>query len=185
MQNLLEAGNCIKVQGINNRNKQKSKLCVENAENKENVKTVSSPVVPVAQFEAFNVYDDEKQTRHRKLKQNDLSNIYKGTNEDRFITKKELVDLTMRMQDVEEFPKMKKNPNANHHDNSMSLDKSFEGDTNKENEYISKFNSDRDRFFEVEEYRSLIYQYLRQKEVSFFFFFIYNSMYSFKLIFEF
>lgn len=165
----MEAGNCIKVQGINNRNKQKSKLCAENAQNKENVKTVSSPVVPVAQFEAFNVYDDEKQTRHRKLKQNDPSNIYKGTNEDRFITKKELADLTMRMQDMEEFPKMKKNPSVNDPDNSVCLDKSFEDDTNKENEHTSKFNSERDRFFEVEEYRSAIYQYLRQQEVSYFF----------------
>lgn len=140
------------------------------------------PVVPVAQFEAFKVYEDNetkinKELRNRQKKTKDkenFSNIYKGTNEDRFVTKKEVKNK------LQEDPKLSELLNINNDvqtvdsplsdlekftDSPMSIEKSL-----TENiivPEIAKGKTNKDVFFEMEEYRKDIFAYLLEREVGY------------------
>lgn len=122
-------------------------------------------MVPVAQFEAFKVYEDEDQfiplARMRKPKPNDLSNVYKGTSEDKFVTKKEAAEMQRIKQDEMKAIAAKKLKN-----HLMSLEMNGETDQNENESEIAKSKNNKDLFFEMEEYRFEIYQYLREHEVS-------------------
>lgn len=142
-------------------NRQNAKSCEENVHNKQNLKNLVAPVVPVAQFEAFKVYEDEEQenTRLRKPK-NDLSDIYKATNEDRFLTKKEALEMVKNKErELLKFKVTEESP--------MSIEKSFKTEVNDENKVVT-CKSTKDLFFEMAEYRSNIYYYLREREVRIF-----------------
>lgn len=141
----------------------------ENARNKENnVKNKSTVgdkkvVVPVAQFEAFKVYEDEEQQQLQQQQQvaeppqqpqqpqpkpkqpkhvaNNPYSIYKDQIGNRFITKTELAEI-------------ERNPKGENVEPQEEIVTSCGG-------------SSKDHFFDVEDYRAVIYQYLRQHEVSF------------------
>lgn len=162
----LESSNVAKSSNENACNKDKPKTSNENAQNKENLKK-SAPAIPVAQFEAFNVYEDDSaciQVRQRKLKENDISNIYKCTDQDRFITKKELVEMAKNNQDVQ-IPRLKGLVLDDKDESPMSIEKSFEIENIIKTDVIVKSKSNKDIFFEMEEYRGIIYRYLREREV--------------------
>lgn len=144
----------------------------ENARNKENARTKAvankdndkKVVVPVAQFEAFKVYEDEETQqqpqppRQPKPVENDPYNIYKEQIGNRFITKKELAE-------IEGKPKPKQ-------PSPMSIEKCENVAPMLEADILIPSRSSKDIFFEVEEYRASIYQYLREHEVSIFVFFL-------------
>lgn len=141
----------------------------ENVRNKENnVKNKTTVgdkkvVVPVAQFEAFKVYEDEEQQQLQQQEQqvaelpqpqapqpqprqpkhvaNNPYSIYKDQIGNRFITKTELAEI-------------ERNPTC-------------ENAEPQEEIVASGGGSSKDHFFDVEDYRTVIYQYLRQHEVSF------------------
>lgn len=140
-----------------------------------------APIVPVAQFEAFKVYEDsddkinkELLERQRKRKDKDnFSNVYKGTNEDRFVTKKEvksklqqdpkLCELLNINQDIPpadspltEIDKFTAAP--------MSIEKSLCDNVIVSD--IAKSRTNKDVFFEMEEYRNDIFAYLLEREVN-------------------
>lgn len=151
----------------------------EEALNKQNIIKPPPPIVPVAQFEAFKVYEDEEpaeRIRQRKLKEDDLSQVYKDTNQERFYTKREVLE--MRKQKEEQtanVPKRKQSLVPEDLNSPMSIEKS-EAKKNDENEVVVKVKSNKDHFFEMEDYRADIYKYLREREVSRFVFkcFVYN-----------
>lgn len=138
-----------------------------------------APVVPVAQFEAFKVYEDsndekinkELLERYKKTKDKDgYSNVYKGTTDDRFVTKKEVKH---KLQNDPEFSELlnvqKKNVPSinisdlqNFNDSPMSTEKLESENVISE---IAKSKTNRDAFFEMLEYREEIYNYLREREV--------------------
>lgn len=136
----------------NARNKEnaRSKLVV----NKENDKKL---VVPVAQFEAFKVYEDEEQQQQKppprlpKPVENDPYNIYKEQIGNRFITKKELAE-------IEGKPKPKQ-------PSPMSIEKCENVEPKIEAGVLTPSRGSKDIFFEMEEFRASIYQYLREHEV--------------------
>lgn len=148
----------------------------------ENIYTKSisnkpTPIVPVAQFEAFKVYEDSNEERidrelreiQRRRKDKDpFSHIYKGTADDRLVTKKEAMEMLQneRPADVvtvassaSEIEVMFGSP--------MSIEKV--NDENDSQGAIVKSLSTKDLFFEMEEYRSDILLYLREHEVSTYF----------------
>lgn len=145
-----------------------SKVLGENARNiketanskpvaKQNDKKV---VVPVEQFEAFKVYEDEEQLQWKqkpprlpKPAKNDPYIVYKEQIGNRLITKKELAEMERKLKPKEPSP--------------MSVEKCENWPEKVENEIVLASRSSKDIFFEVEEYRSTIYQYLREHEVSF------------------
>lgn len=148
------------------------------------------PAVPVAQFQAFKVYEDieiEKELRERQKRnrhKDDLSNIYKGTDEDRFVTKKEAKE-RLKVQEVAGLSAFEpRSPLATpkDQDSPMSVEKSVmdEHDTCS---IIAKSKTCRDTFFEMAEYRNEIFIYLKEQEVIWLFvpFFI-NLIYYFFVV---
>lgn len=131
--------------------------------NKENIKSKQilddndkKVVVPVAQFEAFKVYEDEPTSQAPKLPKhvdNNPYNIYKDQIGNRFITKTELAEIEGKPKPKEPSP--------------MSVEKSENVEPKEPTEVVTSSRSSRDIFFEMEEYRASIYQYLREHEVSF------------------
>ncbi|XP_060532142.1 cyclin-A2 [Cylas formicarius] len=125
---------------------------------KENRKNIVNPIVPVAQFEAFKVYEDvsyeDRMAKiEEKLKAKSKSMVYKGTMEDRFYTKKEIVEMERKglippaelPEDEEEVLSL------------MNIERSVEAAR-------EQIKSDND-FFIIEEYSLEIYQYLREHEL--------------------
>lgn len=133
----------------------------------ENKKNLVAPVVPVAQFEAFKVYEDDEYMARidQKLRLLSKSNVYKGTAEDRFITKTELAErekkrIIEKNQEIENEAPVQ--PPTQDQPVPMSITKA-----NDENQIILKnVSRTKDLFFEVDEYRDDIYAYLREHEVS-------------------
>lgn len=149
-----------------------SKVLEENVNNKENAKNKQALkendkklVVPVAQFKAFKVYEDEEKQQqlqqpsvHQPPKlpknvENDPYSIYKDQIGNRFITKTELAEIEGKPKPKEPSP--------------MSIEKCENVEPKLQTEIITAGRSSRDIFFEMEEYRASIYQYLREHEVSF------------------
>ncbi|XP_018329929.1 cyclin-A2 [Agrilus planipennis] len=184
--------------------------------NKQNIQKLPPPVVPVAQFEAFKVGEDSKENdlekkleecQRRRKNRDPYAEIYKGTAEDKFITKKEWLEMeAKRKQELEqkrqlqieairkqkeadaqsrkeeEEEKLKalhalkvasdknlKSPIIESIDagSPMSIEKSLTDDLQNENklnrEIIAK--TSRDLFFEMPQYRTDIYLYLREHEL--------------------
>lgn len=145
-----------------------------NAGNKENVaKGDKKVVVPVAQFEAFKVYEDDEQPRQQyeqqtrpplqmpsklpKSVENNPYKIYKEQiGENRYVTKVELAEIARKVA----MDKVRAACSP------MSIEQQCEENV-KPGEIVASRNS-KDIFFEMEEYRASIYQYLREHEVSFF-----------------
>ena len=147
---------------------------VKNAQNNENKKNL---VVPVAQFEAFTVYeDDDHQARiDERLRLISKSNVYKGTAEDRFITKSELAEIA-RQKNIEKLKEVAKLPvlepkyedikEESGVETPMSIEKvNDENNSQLAEQIIMKNAHSKDIFFEMEEYRDDIYAYLREHEV--------------------
>ncbi|XP_044256129.1 G2/mitotic-specific cyclin-A [Tribolium madens] len=139
---------------------------VENGQNNENKKNV---VVPVAQFEAFTVYeDDEYRARiDERLKLISKSNVYKGTAEDRFITKTELAEIE-RKKNLEKMKEILEIPAplvGRESDIPMSVEKSDVENVELKEKAVTKSTNARDVFFEMEEYRDSIFAYLKEHEL--------------------
>lgn len=133
-----------------------------NSQKENNRKNIVNPIIPVAQFEAFKVYEDaayeEKLARiEEKLKARSTSNVYKGTAEDRFYTKTEVAEMERKgiippKQEYKSMPSPVPCP--------MSVEHNYE------NEYPKELRgSEKEDFFAMEEYSSDIYKYLREHEL--------------------
>jgi cyclin A len=140
----------------------------ENVQNNENRKNV---VVPVAQFEAFTVYedDDHRARIDERLRLISKSNVYKGTAEDRFITKTELAEIE-RKKSLEKMEELAKAPPIESDfekepETPMSIEKFNDENCQLAEEVILKNVNEKNVFFQVKEYRDDIYAYLREHEV--------------------
>lgn len=155
---------------------------IEKNERFKEKKNLVNPIVPVSQFEAFKVYEDkDKNYEERmarieeklksKIKTTGIVQVYKGTAEDRFYTKTEVAELERKKLE-EDAAKGIFHPITGF-DNSpsptpMSVEKSFDEEMITAEEVLLRgAKSTKDIFFELEEYRSDIYNYLREHEVSF------------------
>ncbi|XP_972623.2 G2/mitotic-specific cyclin-A [Tribolium castaneum] len=136
---------------------------VENGQKNENKKNV---VVPVAQFEAFTVYeDDEYRARiDERLKLISKSNVYKGTAEDRFITKTELAEIE-RKKNLEKLKEITAPQLKRKSEIPMSIEKSDVENIELKEQTVSTNTNARDVFFEMEEYRDSIFAYLKEHEL--------------------
>jgi cyclin A len=140
----------------------------ENVQNNENRKNV---VVPVAQFEAFTVYedDDHRARIDERLRLISKSNVYKGTAEDRFITKTELAEIE-RKKSLEKMEELAKAPPIESDfekepETPMSIEKFNDENCQLAEEVILKNVNEKNVFFQVKEYRDDIYAYLREHEL--------------------
>lgn len=161
---------------------------LKNVENndtdKENRNQIVNPIVPVAQFEAFKVYEDRiiedpahlenlaaiDEKLKSRMKPNRIIEVYKGTSEDRFYTKSEVAELE-RLKKEEDakrgvshpFKDLVRSPEPS----PMSVEKVFDENrvVTAEDVIIRGVKSPKDLFFEMEEYRDDIYRYLREHEV--------------------
>lgn len=143
---------------------------VENGQNNENRKNV---VVPVAQFEAFTVYEDDEHRAKidQRLKLISKSNVYKGTSEDKFITKTELAEME-RKKNLEKMkqvlnipatiPQILKEPEI-----TIITEKLDDDNVQVDEKSIKKSTNAKDAFFEMEEYRNEIFSYLKEHEVEY------------------
>ncbi|KAJ8922769.1 hypothetical protein NQ315_007804 [Exocentrus adspersus] len=147
---------------------------------KENRKNLVNPIVPVAQFQAFKVYEDkayEERMREieeklkRKIKPSTtLVQVYKGTSEDkRFYTKTEVAELERKQVEEDAAkgvyhtkpPLLLDSPSVMFIENSSALDVS----PNIVETVLRPSKSNKDIFFEMEEYRNDIYKYLLEHEL--------------------
>lgn len=144
--------------GLNN---QQPKIFAKDAQDKENysksqvsTKSIVNPVIPVAQFEAFKVYeDDEKYARiEERLKAKSTCNIYSGTAEDRYLTKTEVAE--MRLKGLLPVPKPAPCP--------MSVEKHFD---ETEECKLDPESKEQDELYSLTEYSMDIYKYLREHEL--------------------
>ncbi|XP_066245550.1 G2/mitotic-specific cyclin-A [Euwallacea similis] len=124
----------------------------------DTLKNIVNPIIPVAQFEAFKVYEDstyeDKCARiDERLKAKSTCNIYKGT-EEKFVTKTEVAE----MERLGLIPKP--SPLS-----PMSIEKSFEIDCKENISQLAKNDDENGDFFAVTEYFTEIYQYLRAHEM--------------------
>lgn len=136
-------------------------IIAKDAANKENysqpqasTKSIVNPVIPVAQFEAFKVYeDDEKYARiEERLKARSTCNVYSGTAADRYLTKTEVAELRLKGL----LPKPKPAPCP------MSVEKDFvETEECKEQPELKE----QDELYSLTEYSMDIYKYLREHEL--------------------
>ncbi|GJQ83950.1 hypothetical protein Trydic_g8688 [Trypoxylus dichotomus] len=132
-----------------------------------------TPMVPVAQFEAFKVYEDNaderidqqlREMQRRRKDKDPFANIYKGTAEDRLITKKEaneilanqarqtgVVTVASSAPDIETI-----------FGSPMSVEKI--NDENDARNAVVKSKNFKDLFFELADYRDDILSYLREHE---------------------
>lgn len=170
-------------------NKLNVKNSLKNAENndadKENRKQIVNPIVPVAQFQAFKVYEDrimddaDYQERmaaideklKSRMRPTGIIQVYKGTAEDRFYTKAEIAQLEKlkKAEDAKRgvthpFKALVNSPEPS----PMSVEKIFEDNHVTAEDVIIRGvkKSPKDLFFEMEEYRVDIYKYLREHEVN-------------------
>ncbi|CAH1963548.1 unnamed protein product [Acanthoscelides obtectus] len=143
---------------------------------KENQKNLDNPIVPVAQFEAFKVYEDdsfdERMARiDEKLKQmakkNGIIDAYKGTAEDRFLSKTEAAAIIKKKREEQDAARKNLELLRSQGSSPMSV-----GKPNDEN--MAEMDDDslfwgrktvKDVFFDMEEYREMIYKYLREHEL--------------------
>ncbi|XP_022920154.1 G2/mitotic-specific cyclin-A [Onthophagus taurus] len=131
----------------------------------------SVPVVPVAQFEAFNVYEDiidEKRTeRQRKRKEKDIyCNVYKGTEEDRFVTKKEVKEMAARLQQqalLNPEEEVRVSVSDRELERIIASPMNIEKGANKKLDKTINRTA-KDYFFECIEYRGSILEYLCERE---------------------
>nr|CAH7722226.1 unnamed protein product [Callosobruchus chinensis] len=140
---------------------------------KEKNENPENPVVPVAQFQAFKVYEDdgyeekmaiiEAKLRKMNNKKKGYIDVYQG-NEERFYTKKEAAEIRKRIMAeraaAEEAAKLLLPVRSPMSDQNRT-------DENEEETDDSIFwerKSVKDAFFDVEEYRETIYKYLREHE---------------------
>lgn len=164
---------------------------IENVKNKENIlkdqkaksendnfKNIVNPIVPCNQFKAFKVYEDENYTERlarideklkNKAKHSNLQ-VYKGTTEDsKYYTKNEIAELERKSEEessnsiLENTSKIESAKNIIL-DNQI-LDISIEEKNGKDAILVGEKRL-KTLFFELEEYRSDIYLYLREHEVS-------------------
>lgn len=140
---------------------------------------------PVAQFEAFKVYEDDPVQQARlaaideklksRMRPTGIIQVYKGTAEDRFYTKTEVAQLEKlkKAEDakrgvVHPFRDLVRTPEPS----PMSVEKVFDDENNEvtaEDVIIRGVKSPKDLFFHLEEYRGDIYKYLREHEVIFYY----------------
>ncbi|CAH1105304.1 unnamed protein product [Psylliodes chrysocephalus] len=163
---------------------------IENVKNKENIlkdqkaksendnfKNIVNPIVPCNQFKAFKVYEDENYTERlarideklkNKAKHSNLQ-VYKGTTEDsKYYTKNEIAELERKSEEessnsiLENTSKIESAKNIIL-DNQI-LDISIEEKNGKDAILVGEKRL-KTLFFELEEYRSDIYLYLREHEL--------------------
>nr|CAI5852421.1 unnamed protein product [Callosobruchus analis] len=144
----------------------------ENDCSKENRKNLVNPIVPVAQFEAFKVYEDDgydermariEEKLKKRIKKSGLVQVYKGTAEDRFYTKTEVAALERKKREEEAAAKALLTPVSS----PMSIEKTNDENVSDSDDSLfwGRQSSIKDIFFEVEEYREIIYTYLREHEL--------------------
>ncbi|XP_050300043.1 G2/mitotic-specific cyclin-A [Anthonomus grandis grandis] len=122
----------------------------ENQQINKDLKNFVNPIIPVAQFEAFKVYEDEEKLARieEKLRSKSTYNVYKG-NEERFFSKTEVADM-QRKGIIPKPPSPVPSP--------MSVERSC---------YRAVWTDEEDdhEFFNMEEYGEDIYKYLREHEL--------------------
>lgn len=119
--------------------------------------------------------------RTRRHKEDIYSNVYKGTEEDRFMTKKEVKEMAARLQQQASLSTAEDRPVSVSSDldfdrvmnSPMSIEKIIT-DTMERNEQNDRTN--KDEFFKVPEYRNNILSYLRDREVCIYEVFLYRSL---------
>ncbi|KAG5895620.1 hypothetical protein JTB14_017729 [Gonioctena quinquepunctata] len=145
---------------------------------KENRKNLVNPIIPVAQFEAFKVYEDQgyedrlaliEEKLKSKTRHTGLSQVYKAA-DDTIFSKIELAELERKKRLEEEAAKnvfQQKNESGDISMSSpMKIDQSFDENMQQSEYVLLRGNkSTKDIFFEMEEYRVDIYKYLREHEV--------------------
>ncbi|KAL1509076.1 hypothetical protein ABEB36_003874 [Hypothenemus hampei] len=147
-----------------------SKLHVNHQQNKENWgnilkentrKNIVNPIIPVAQFEAFKVYEDEEKLAkiEERLKAKSTSNIYTGT-EERYVTKREVAE--MERQGLIPKHVIQDSPISS----PMSVEKEFDDQESSFKENLQPVEKEVDDEFSMEEYSVEIYKYLREHEMS-------------------
>lgn len=131
----------------------------ENISHKEKRKNIVNPIVPVAQFEAFKVYEDEEiAERYRKSNKSNMCKIEEG----RLRIKSDTTENEPKTKQIEGAESPKRCPAVQ----PMSTDKNVDDSMQLAEEAILKNSKNlKDRFFEMEEYRERIYIYLREHEV--------------------
>ncbi|CAG9819761.1 unnamed protein product [Phaedon cochleariae] len=164
----------------NSNNLENSSVNDENDEClKENRKNLVNPIVPCAQFEAFKVYEDQayeermariEEKLKSRIKHTGLIQVYKGTAEDRFYTKTEVAELERKKRAEDEakgiFHPRKELADVLPVPIPMSIEKFYGENISKAEDVLLRGNkSTKDIFFEMEEYRSDIYKYLREHEL--------------------
>lgn len=173
------SNNIIKGVLASNKNKEnifKEKNVSENDQClKENRKNIVNPIVPCNQFKAFKVYEDEsygermariEEKLRSKAKNNDLIQVYKGTEEDRFYTKSEVAELERKKILEDEAKGIFRPPvKVESPPRIIVIDHLVEHRQLQEDTYITGGKRLKDIFFEMEEYRSDIYIYLREHEL--------------------
>ncbi|CAH0560451.1 unnamed protein product [Brassicogethes aeneus] len=133
-------------------------------------KNLVNPVVPVAQFEAFKVYEDEERMARidkiLKEKCKNSKSFYKGTAEDRFLTKTEVAEMErIRKEKEEEEDSKDRLEDVELDICPMSIEKNFDDSIELAEDVIIKTGKRKDIFFEMEEYRDDIFKYLREHEL--------------------
>ncbi|XP_030766387.1 cyclin-A2 isoform X2 [Sitophilus oryzae] len=133
-----------------------------NSQKENNRKNIVNPIIPVAQFEAFKVYEDEEKLAkiEERLKAKSTSNVYKGTAEDRFFTKTEVAELERKGI----IPSSKNEPVPSPIPSPMSIEKAYENEFTEE-VVFRRTEKSKDDFFNMEEYSVDIYRYLREHEL--------------------
>ncbi|KAF7283214.1 cyclin A [Rhynchophorus ferrugineus] len=135
-----------------------------NCQKENNRKNLVNPIIPVAQFEAFKVYEDEEKRAkiEERLRAKSTSNVYKGTSEDRFFTKTEVAELERKgiippatKNDVKEDTGSIPSP--------MSVEKDYENSFSEDR--LRRVDKNKDELFTMEEYSSDVYRYLREHEL--------------------
>uniref|UniRef100_A0AAR5P4W5 Cyclin N-terminal domain-containing protein n=2 Tax=Dendroctonus ponderosae TaxID=77166 RepID=A0AAR5P4W5_DENPD len=150
------------LKGLNNAQNKENKW--ENSKKENNRKNIVNPIIPVAQFEAFKVYEDaayesKLEKFEERVRARSTSNVYKGTAEDRFVTKREVAEMERKGLIPKQVPKRELSPIPS----PMSLEKDY--DENNYSEELLKKNLLDDNFYNVEEYIVDIYRYLREHEL--------------------
>lgn len=110
----------------------------------------------------------EEKLRQKLKPSNSIIQVYKGTSEDkRFYTKTEVAEME-RKKIEEDAAKgiFHSKPPVIDSPQVMSIEKSFDDSLNFVESVLKPSKSNKDIFFEVEEYRDDIYRYLLEHEVS-------------------
>lgn len=157
---------------------------VDNKVDKENCKQIVNPIVPVAQFEAFKVYEDRSSEMVYTEEMRAIDEKHKGKMKNKRIGQVYKEDANklhnkVEIDEIEKFQNedLKREVSDSFKDLSclpkpspMSVEKILNdsSEVTAEDLIIRGIKSGKDIFFDMEEYRADIYAYLREHEVKYY-----------------